>query len=163
MPLQFCHKLAKSLISEAGAINAAGAIIGLLVTGTVGGVAATSSGELINLAHDAAAQQNAAQIGTAQGLALIMDGSYTDLAGLEAEGHMPAYRASAGPRRFDTRVGADGTCFVTVSRSATGKLFFATDRISNPEPLLIGTATGCLSAGQVQSMSDSLEAASVGA
>lgn len=163
MLLPFCHKLAQSLKSEAGAINTTGALIGLVVTGTVGGVAATSSSHLIEVAHDAAAQQNAAQIGTAQQLARIMDGSFTDLAGLEAEGHMPAYRAAAGPRRFATQAGAGGTCFVTVSRSATGNTYFATDLIPAPEPLASDTDTGCLPAAQVQAMARGLDAAAAAA
>jgi hypothetical protein len=159
MLLQFCHKLSQSLKSEAGSINATGALIGIVVTATVGGVAVNSSSDLIQSAHDMAAQQNAAQIGTAQGLAKIMDGRYTDLAGLEADGHMPAYRATTGPRRFATQAGAGGKCFVIVSRSVTGKSYFATDLIPTPEPFQTGVDTGCLPAAQVQAMARSLEAA----
>lgn len=159
MLLQFCQKLSQSLKSEKGAINAAGALIGIIVTSAVGGVAATSSGEVIAAAHDMAARQNSSQIGTAQELARIMDGSYTDLAGLEADGHMPAYRAAAGPRRFATQAGTGGKCFVTVSRSVTGKTFFATDLIPTPEPLAAGTDTGCLPATRVQTMAQALDAA----
>ncbi|MFB9714173.1 hypothetical protein [Arthrobacter methylotrophus] len=160
--------------SEAGAINVTGALVGIIVTGTVGGVAATSSNGMIQTAQDMAARQNAAQVGTAQELAKIMDGRYTDLAGLEADGHMPAYRAAAGPRRFATQSGAGGTCFVIVSRSVTGRTYFATDLIPAPEPLepnsatdLIpapeplepNSATGCLLSSQVQDMARSLEEA----
>ena len=159
MLLQFCQKISRSLKSEKGAINTAGALIGILVTGAVGGVAATSAADAIPMAHDMAARQNASQIGTAQGLALIMDGSYTDLPGLEATGHMPAYRATTGPRRFATQAGDGGTCFVVFSRSATGKLFFTTDLIPNPEPLVAGTDTGCLPTAQVRAMAQSLDAA----
>lgn len=162
MLLQFCQKLALSLKSEKGAINTTGAIVGIVVTSAVGGVAATSAADAIPMAHDMAARQNASQIGTAQGLARIMDGAYTDLAGLEAGGHMPAFRATAGPRRFATQAGPGGTCFVTVSRSATGSFFFATDLIPAPEPLTSGTETGCLPATQVQAMSRALDAAADG-
>lgn len=156
---QFCQKLSQSLKSEAGAINATGALIGIVVTGTVGGVAISSSDGAIQAAHDMAARQNAAQIGTAQGLAKIMDGRYMDLAGLEADGHMPAYRAAAGPRRFATQAGTGGTCFVIISRSVTGKAFFATDLIPIPEPFEPGVDTGCLPSAQVQAMATSLDAA----
>jgi hypothetical protein len=159
MLLQFCHKLSKSLKSDAGAINATGALLGLVITGAAGGVAATSSTELIQTAQDMAARQNASQIGTAQGLSLVMDGSYKDLAGLESAGHMPAYRAAMGPRRFATESGAGGKCFVVVSRSVTGKAFFTTDLIPAPEPLEPGIETGCLPASQVQAMARALDAA----
>jgi hypothetical protein len=159
MLLQFCHKLARSLKSDKGAINATGALIGLAITGAAGGVAATSSTEMIHTAQDMAARQNASQIGTAQGLSLVMDGSYKDLAGLESAGHMPAYRAATGPRRFATESGAGGKCFVVVSRSVTGKAFFTTDLIPAPEPFEPGTDTGCLPASQVQAMARALDAA----
>lgn len=88
------------LKSEAGVINATAAMVGLGVLTVVGGVAASSVSGLIPVAQDSAAQQNAAQIGTAQGLAKIMDGKFTDLEGLEAGAYLPAYRQASGPRRF---------------------------------------------------------------
>lgn len=148
------------LKSEAGVINTTGSILGLGVLTAVGGVAASSVSGLLPVAQDSAAQQNAAQIGTAQGLARIMDGKFTDLEGLEAGAYLPAHRAATGPRRFDTAAGPGGTCFVVVSRSATGQHFFVTDRIPAPEPLTPGTDTGCLDGGTVQSMARSLDAAS---
>lgn len=163
MLLQFCHRLARSVKPETGAINTTGALVGLVVTGAVGGVAVTSSSQLIGAAHDAAAQQNAAQVGTAQQLAKIMDGRFMDLTGLENGGHMPAYRAAAGPRRFATQAGTGGTCFVTVSRSATGKTYFATDLIPTPEPYEPGAGTGCLPEPQVQAMAGALDAAAAAA
>lgn len=159
---QFCQNLALSLKSETGAINTAGAMIGIVATAAVGGVAATSAGNAIPMAHDMAARQNASQIGTAQGLALVIDGDYTDLVGLEASGYMPAHRATTGPRRFATQAGAGGTCFVTVSRSATGSFFFATDLIPTSELLVPGASTGCLPDGQVQDMARSLDVAAAG-
>lgn len=159
MLLQFCQKLSQAVKSEKGSINIAGALIGIVVTSAVGGVAATSSNGVIQAAHDMAAQQNASQIGTAQGLALVMDGRYMDLAGLEAAGHMPAYRATTGPRRFATQTGTGSKCFVVVTRSATGKFFFTTDLIPAPEPLAADTETGCLPGARVQAMTQALDAA----
>lgn len=147
------------LTSETGVINATAAVIGLGTLTVAGGVAASSLSGLIPIAQDRAAQQNAAQIGTAQGLAQIMDGSFTDLEGLEAGGYMPAYRATTGPRRFDAAAGQGGTCFVVVSRSVTGQHFFVTDAIPTPEALTPGTETGCLDHGTVQAMAHSLDAA----
>lgn len=147
------------LKSEAGVINATGSIIGLGVLTAVGGVAASSVSGILPVAQDSAAQQNAAQIGTAQGLARIMDGKFTDLEGLEAGAYLPAYRAAAGPRRFDTSAGPGGTCFVVVSRSATGQHFFVTDLIPAPEPLTPETSTGCLDEATVQAMAQTLDAA----
>ncbi|MBG0738636.1 hypothetical protein IV500_04270 [Paeniglutamicibacter antarcticus] len=158
MLLQFCQKIS-SLKSDRGSINAAGALVGVVVTSLIGGVAASSAGNAIPMAHDSAAQQNAAQIATAQGLARIMDGTFIDLAGLESEGYLPPFRAAAGPRRFATQPGARGACFVVVSRSATGKHFFTTDLIPAPEPLNDDTETGCLTGNQVQTMMRSLDAA----
>jgi hypothetical protein len=162
MLLQFCHKLSLSLKSDKGGINTTGALVGIVVMSLVGGVAATSAGNAIPLAHDMAAQQNAAQVGTAQGLARIMDGKFTGLAGLESDGYLPPFRATTGPRRFATQDGARGTCFVVVSRSATGKHYFTTDLIPAPEPLIAGTETGCLAESQVQAMARSLDAAAAG-
>ncbi|MET4144081.1 hypothetical protein [Arthrobacter sp. UYCo732] len=148
--------------SEAGVINATAAMVGLGVMTVVGGVAASSVSGLMPIAQDSAARQNAAQVGTAQGLARIMDGKFTDLEGLEAGGYLPAYRAASGPRRFDVGSGQGGTCFVVISRSATGQHFFVTDLIPTPEPLTTSTATGCLSDGTVRSMADKLDSAAAG-
>lgn len=150
------------LKSEAGVINATGSIVGLAALTAVGGVAASSVSGLLPVAQDSAAQQNAAQIGTAQGLARIMDGKFTDLEGLEAGAYLPAHRAATGPRRFDTTPGQDGSCFVVVSRSATGQHFFVTDVIPTPEPLVDPAGTGCLDAGTVWAMADGLDAAAAG-
>lgn len=150
------------LKSEAGVINATAAMVGLGVLTVVGGVAATSVSDLMPIAQDAAAKQNAAQIGTAQGLAKIMDGKFTDLEGLEAGGYLPTYRPASGPRRFDVTAGPGGTCFIVVSRSATGQDYFVTDLIPAPEPLTTGTKTGCLGQGVVQAMAASLDAAAAG-
>lgn len=98
MPRSLHRKALLTLLtSEAGVINATAAMIGLGTLTVAGGVAASSFSGLIPIAQDRAAQQNVAQIGTAQGLAQIMDGSFTDLEGLEAGGYMPAYRAATGP------------------------------------------------------------------
>lgn len=147
------------LKSEAGVINATASLVGLGALTVVGGVAASSVSGLIPVAQDSAAQQNATQIGTAQGLAKIMDGKFTDLAGLETGAYLPAYRPATGPRRFDTAAGRGGTCFVVVSRSATGQHFFVTDAIPAPEALAADTDTGCLDKGTVQAMIRSLDAA----
>lgn len=155
MPFPFRSRLGP----ESGSINAAAALVGLAVTAVVGGAVASSAGNMLPVAQDGAAQQNASQLGTAQGLALIMDGGYTDTAGLESGGYLPAYRAAAGPRRFTTQDGPGSTCFVVVSRSATGKHYFTTDRIPAPEELLPGTPTGCLAPEQVAAMSEYLDAA----
>lgn len=142
--------------SESGAINITGAIAGLVITTAIGGVAA---GSLIPAAQDSAAQQNASQLGAAQGLARIMEGAFTDTQGLESGGYLPPYRPAMGPRRFATQEGQGGNCFVVVSRSVTGKQYFTTDLILTPELLTQGTATGCLPEDQVQSMARSLAAA----
>jgi hypothetical protein len=159
MPLFHCKSPLSLLKSEAGVINTASALIGVGVMTVISGVAASSASSLIPMAQDSAAQQNASQVGTAQGLARIMDGHFTDLAGLESGGYLPAYRAASGPRRFAARAGSAGTCFVVISRSATGKQFFVTDLIAAPEPLTADTETGCLPGPQVQAMAASLDAA----
>ncbi|ACL42424.1 hypothetical protein Achl_4473 (plasmid) [Pseudarthrobacter chlorophenolicus A6] len=151
-----------ALRSETGVINATAALVGLGIMTAVGGVAATSMSSLVPLAHDSAARQNATQIATAQGLARIMDGRFTDLDGLETGGYLPAYRAATGPRRFDTMTGPGGTCFVVVSRSATGAHFFVTDLIPAPEPLFSDVTTGCIDAGTVQAMAERLDVAAAG-
>lgn len=158
MPSTFpCQNLSSLLKSDAGVINTTSALVGVGVMTVLGGVGVTSVAGLVPLAHDSAAQQNASQIGTAQGLARIMDGHFTDLSGLESGGFLPAFRATTGPRRFAAQAGERGTCFVVVSRSTTGKLYFTTDLIPTPEQLLPGTATGCLDDGQVLAMTQSLE------
>ena len=147
---------------EAGAINATAALIGAVVTAAVGGLAVSSVANMIPVAQDSAAAQNASQVGTAQGLARVIDGTFTDLAGLEAEGYLPPHREAAGPRRFATEASSGGRCFVVVSRSATGRFFFTTDAISAPERLVTGNDTGCLSASRIEAMTRELESAAQG-
>lgn len=148
---------------EAGAINVTAALIGAVVTAAVGGLAVSSVANMIPVAQDSAAAQNASQVGTAQGLARVIDGTFTDLAGLEADGYLPPHREAAGPRRFATEAGSGGRCFVVVSRSATGRFFFfTTDAISAPERLVTGNDPGCLSASRIEAMTRELESAAQG-
>lgn len=148
-----------ALRSDAGVINASTALLGMLTITAVGGVAVTSLDGVIDAAQDAAARQNASQLGTAEGLARIMDGAFTDTAGLEAGGYLPAYREASGPRRFTALAPADGTCFVVVSRSATGALYFVTDKIPHPEALAPGTDTGCVPGAAVRDAAHALDLA----
>lgn len=157
-PLPFHRAVTGPLRSDAGVINASSALIGILTMTVVGGVSATSIEGIIDAAHDAAAAQNASEVGTAEGLSRIMDGTFTGTAGLEAGGYLPAHRAAGGPRRFTALAPANGSCFVVVSRSATGAFYFVTDKIPHPEGLTADTVTGCIVDSAVQNAARDLEA-----
>jgi type II secretory pathway pseudopilin PulG len=153
------HAPSPALPTQQGAINLSSAMVGAVLASLLGGVAAASATPAIPAAQDMAAQQNAAEVRTAQHAARTTGGSYLDEAGLEDSGYISIHRNTLGPRRYLTRAGDVGACFVVVSRSATSAVYIATESLAATP--LRADDTDCLTRGEVQDMVESLESAAV--
>lgn len=140
---------------DAGAVDLPALVVGTAVAGILAGGAAVSASAAIPYAQDAAARQDASQVATAEGLSRVLNGRYASADALAEAGLLLPRRGPAGPA-YAAEAGPSGSCFVVVTRSATGALFYATDQTAAPEPLGPGTDTGCLPAGRAQGMAATL-------
>lgn len=132
--------------SEAGAFDLPSILVGVVVVGILtAGVLASIFG-VIPFAQDHGAKQDLGAIRTAQGVAKVNTGRFTDSAGLAGAQLITSPKAPA--------VGADaaGSCYVGISRSGSGTLFYSTDRTPEPKPLLAGSVPGCLAAAEINAL-----------
>jgi photosystem II stability/assembly factor-like uncharacterized protein len=151
-----------ALDSEQGAFDLPSIITGVVVVGVLtAGVLASIFG-VIPFAQDNGAKQDNAAIRTAEGVAKAKDGRFMDSAGLVAAGYLPAATvsaagavddgsgfarvASAGQLNYAVATDALGTCYVSVAKSGSGRIYYATDAKSEPAELTPSSAPGCVPA-----------------
>ncbi|MET4143756.1 hypothetical protein [Arthrobacter sp. UYCo732] len=131
----------KTVRSQAGAFDLPSIITGVVVVGILAaGVLAAIFG-VIPFSQDKAAQQDLDTVRTAEGVAKAQLGGFKDKNGLLTGGLISGDRASVG-------VGTDaaGSCYVGISKSATGKVYFNSDRTTQSALLTAGLDTGCIDA-----------------
>lgn len=162
------------LASSRGAFDLPSIITGVVVVGILtAGVLASVFG-VIPYAQDSAAKQDAAAIRTAEGVAKAKDGRFMDTAELVAAGYLSesavsaAAPASSGDgygferatsarnQKAVVNVSSDGSCFVVLVKSGTGKLMYATDKISDPAELKPVTEPGCAVTGGTASLASAV-------
>jgi alpha-tubulin suppressor-like RCC1 family protein/type II secretory pathway pseudopilin PulG len=161
MSLSFVGPLAarsrRILRSSRGAFDLPSIIAGVVVVGILtAGVLAAVFG-VIPFAQENAAKQDLAAIRTAEGVARAKDGKFMDSAGLVAAGYLSSttFSASSGgaadggdfiraadvtatkPLAVDAN--DQGTCYVSVAKAPTGKLFVSTSL--RPEAFTVGSAS----------------------
>jgi hypothetical protein len=97
-------------------------MVGVLVMAIIGGVISASVFVVIPWAQDSAAKENLDSVRSAQGIALVRDGTFLDRDGLASAKLLPA----------SLDVGAvtnvAGTCWVAGSRSRAGTTYFMTSK-----------------------------------
>jgi len=109
--------------STKGAFDLASVMVGVLVIGIIGGVAAAAIFAVIPWAQDNAAKSSLSAIDEAQNAAAYNGGTYKDLATLQA-----ATGLSGG--ELQVVVGDAGQCYLSASKSASGKVFYKTSKKS---------------------------------
>jgi type II secretory pathway pseudopilin PulG len=139
-------RLAGIRSSESGAFDLPSILVGVVVVGILtAGVLASVFG-VIPFAQDLGAKQDLGSIRIAQSVSKVNTGKFTDSAGLAAA------QLISSPKAPAVKTNAAGSCYVGISRSATGTLFYATDQITDPLPLLADSTPGCLAATEVNAL-----------
>lgn len=131
----------KAIRSQAGAFDLPSIITGVVVVGILAaGVLAAIFG-VIPFAQDKAAQQDLDTVRTAEGVAKSQLGGFKDKNALISGGLISGDGASMG-------VGTDaaGSCYVGISKSASGNVYFNSDRTMQPALLTASVDTGCIDA-----------------
>ena len=136
--------------AEAGMVDLLSIIVGVILIGIASiGVVATLF-QVVPWAQDSAARQSLSAVRTAESTAFAMAHRYYDYAGLIALGWI---RDSAA---ISAGTDADGACFVGVSKSATGAIFFITDTSAGAAELTDTTDPGCVDATTLAGLVDSI-------
>lgn len=102
---------------DAGAIDLGAILVGVLLVGILGGIIAAAVFAVVPWAQDNSARADLAAVHVAQGAAKSDTGNYLDTAALADAGFIHASTA------IRTKASADGSCWVGVTRSATGNYF----------------------------------------
>lgn len=127
-----------TLATDTGTFNLTSIIVGaLLVIALIGGLVAGLS-RTLPWGQDMNAKEDLAAIRTAEAISREKDSGFKDGAGLSAAGWIDLHDRSA------VGAGADGTCYVAIVGSRSGKYFFTTDTNTSPQILEASTVTGCL-------------------
>lgn len=134
------------LQSQSGAFDLTSVLIGAAVVAIlVAGTLATVFG-IIPWSQDHSARQDLSSVKTAEGVAKVRLGGFKEKDGLLANQLMSDANTVA--------VGSDaqGTCYVGISKSATGNVYFSTDTAPDPLPLTSTTVTGCIDTAKRDSL-----------
>lgn len=124
-------------------------VTGAIVTGILSvGVSAVVFG-VIPWSQDNAAQQAISAVSSAQDVASNKSGRFLTGDGLVSGGYL---QKSAG---FAAGTNGQGDCFVTVVKSGSGKIFYNSNKASDPATLTAATKSSCLTGQQLQGLVDS--------
>lgn len=141
----------KAIRSQSGAFDLPSILVGVVVVGILAaGVLAALFG-VIPFAQDNAARQDLDAVRTAQGVAKSRLDGFKDKPGLLSN-KLIGDRTTIG-------VAADsaGSCYVGLSKSATGKVYIATNRDTEPRPLTeTAPDTDCLDAEALDPILDGI-------
>ena len=146
------QKFVHAFRGASGAIDLASIMVGVLVIGIIAGVVAATVLVVIPWSQDAAARGNLDAVRTAESVARAQDGRFLDYADLTAQ---PGARLQTSPKvTVDTN--ADGTCFIGISKSATGAIFFITDTLAGAAELTRASDPGCIDSATLAELVDSV-------
>jgi type II secretory pathway pseudopilin PulG len=125
--------------NEAGAIDLASIMVGIIVIGLIGGVIAATVFAVIPWAQDNAAKQQLDAVATAQNafIGLSTEGGkpamFGDRVALRDAGLFPGASASAGsPGRVAVTGSGNTAHYVAAVQSSTGRIFYITDTKTQP-------------------------------
>lgn len=165
------HRLRSVLRSARGAFDLPSILVGVVVVGVLtAGVLAAIFGA-IPFAQDNGAKQDLAALRTAEGVARVKDGRFMNQAELTAAGYVSGKASAVGPSgesaggferaaavtagiTYSVETNAPGTCYLSISRSGSGTIFYASDSAPDPQILAPTTPTTCLTAAQTQALID---------
>lgn len=134
------------LANDDGAFDLPSILVGVVTVGILtAGVLASVFG-IIPFAQDQGAQQDLDSLRTAEGVSKTKDGAYKASAGLDSGG----LQKSRGSLAADTD--GPGSCYVGITKSGSGKLFYSSNSAPGALELTDATNTGCISSGQRDAM-----------
>jgi alpha-tubulin suppressor-like RCC1 family protein len=141
--------LRELLHDRSGVVDLGSIVVGVVVTAIMSlGAAAVVFG-VIPWSQDNAAQQTMSAVSNAQDVAANKSGRFLTGDGLVSGGYLQKVSG------FSTGTNGQGSCFVTVSTSDSGKVYYSTNKNSAPATLTAGTKSSCLTGLQLQGLVDS--------
>lgn len=152
----FLLRAARALRQTEAAIDLASIMVGVLIVGILAGVISASIFGVIPWSQDAAAKSALDSVRTAESTTRVMDGKYAAYASLVASGKIQ------GSSTVTALIDDDGTCYVGLSASATGRTYFSTSENPEVKELTGENSLGCVSASEIADAADSIGSASGG-
>jgi hypothetical protein len=138
------------LRSQAGAFDLNSVLIGAAVIAIlVAGTLVTVFG-IIPWSQDHSARQDLSSVKTAEGVAKVRLGSF------KVKDELLTNQLMSDANTVAVGSDAQGTCYVGISKSATGNVYFSTDKAHDPVPLTATTNTGCIDAAKRDALVGSL-------
>jgi len=134
------------LRSVAGAFDLPSILVGVVVVAILAaGILAAVFG-VIPFSQDNSATQDLDTVRTAEGVAMAHDSGYLDKQGLIDAPYMAASPHLA--------VGTDAqrTCYLGLSKSGTGNIFYSDNKANEAKELVAGATVNCLTTDQVNTM-----------
>ena len=104
--------------------------------------------QIVPWAQDSTARQSLDAVRAAESTAFNMDHQYSSFTGLVAATRIQDSRTLAAG------TDSDGTCFVGIAKSATGKIFFITDTSTGAAELTRASDPGCVDAATLAGLVD---------
>jgi hypothetical protein len=136
-------RLASFLRSTAGAIDLASIMVGVLVIGIVGSVIAATTFVVIPWSQDEAAKQGVSSASTAESAARVKDGSFLNFEDLKKNKWIqPSATMNVG-------INDKGTCYVAVNASATGAVFWGSNKDNVVRKYVATDTSDCLNLGEL--------------
>lgn len=140
----------RALRSQSGAFDLPSILVGVVVLGilTAGVLAAVFA--VIPFAQDNAAKQDLDSVRTAEGVAKARDTGYLSKQGLiDAPYLSPGESVAVGAN-------AEGTCYLGLSKSGTGKIFYSDNKSNEAKVLVAGATVNCLTTAEVDVLVDTI-------
>lgn len=128
----------RALRTNTGAIDLASIMVGVIVIGVIAGTIAATVFAVIPWSQNAAAQQALDAVRTAEAVAQVQDSRFSNWAGLRSTDRIQSSDT--------TNVATDesGSCYVAVSASATGTVYYVTDSDPTPQKVTSGLTALCV-------------------
>ncbi|GAA4035271.1 hypothetical protein GCM10023063_19600 [Arthrobacter methylotrophus] len=135
-----------SLRSARGAFDLPSILVGVVVVGILAAGVLASIFGIIPFAQDNGAKQDLAAVKTAEGVSKAQAAAYKDKAGLVAA----PYMGDSSTLAVGTNTAKD--CYVGLSKSGSGKIFYNSDSSPDPQELTPTTTTGCVDPATLSGM-----------
>jgi len=131
------NKFIRALRSTHAAIDLASIMVGVVVVGIIGGVISATVFAVIPWAQDNAAKAALSSIATAESAVAGIGGMYTSFDDLVQGGYMQ------DSETVNAVTSADSSCYVAVSLSPTGKIFYIENTAPAPKKYTPGSIAVC--------------------
>lgn len=144
------HSFRSRLRSTSGIIDLASVMVGMIVLGIVSSIATVSILGVVRFSQDETAQGNVHATRTSELAARVAAREFLPVANLIAGGY-----AISRPT-LTVSTDANRTCYLAVSASKTGTVYFGSSASKSADELADVAATGCLGPSTVKAMAKSV-------